>query len=72
VTRNALEIRPANRAFEKQLAPFHAQLMDSTFYARDPGGTAMSERVEDAQNAPSLSEERWLNLAILLEELRLR
>lgn len=57
-------------ALEKDIGVLHAMLSDSQFYARDPNGfAAASARLVETQNTLAMSEERWLELEMLREEL---
>jgi ATP-binding cassette subfamily F protein uup len=69
--KHALETLPARMAaLEKDIAAFHARLTDSQFYARDPKGFAeTSAKLEAAESELAASEERWLELEMLREEL---
>jgi ATP-binding cassette subfamily F protein uup len=69
--KHALETLPAKMAaLEKEIVALHVKLADGDFYARDPKGFAdASARLEIAQSELSASEERWLELEMLREEL---
>jgi ATP-binding cassette subfamily F protein uup len=55
---------------EKGIAALHAILSDSTLFARDPKSfAANSEKLAKAQSALAATEERWLELEMLREEL---
>jgi ATP-binding cassette subfamily F protein uup len=69
--KHALETLPARMAvLEKEIAALHTKLADSKFYARDPDGfAAASAKLEAAESELASSEERWLELEMLREEL---
>ena len=69
--KHALETLPARMsALEKEIAALHETLADPALYSRDPKKfAAMSEKLEKAQAELSASEERWLELEMLREEL---
>ncbi|HXL99302.1 MAG TPA: ATP-binding cassette domain-containing protein [Rhizomicrobium sp.] len=69
--KHALDTLPARiAALEKEIAGFQAALSDGAFYARDPKGfAALSGRLKDAQAELAISEQRWLELEMLREEL---
>ncbi|MGD0192566.1 MAG: ATP-binding cassette domain-containing protein [Rhizomicrobium sp.] len=55
---------------EKGIAALHSMLSDSTLFARDPKAfAANSEKLAKAQSTLSATEERWLELEMLREEL---
>jgi ATP-binding cassette subfamily F protein uup len=55
---------------EKGVAALHAILSDSTLFARDPKSFASnSEKLAKAQSTLATTEERWLELEMLREEL---
>ena len=57
-------------ALEKEIGALHAVLADSALYSRDPKKFAeASAKLEKAQAELSASEERWLELEMLREEL---
>ncbi|HEY2034617.1 MAG TPA: ATP-binding cassette domain-containing protein [Rhizomicrobium sp.] len=72
--KHALETLPARMTtLEKEIALLHETLADSALYTRDPKKfTAASEKLEKAQTELSASEERWLELEMLREELAQR
>jgi ATP-binding cassette subfamily F protein uup len=69
--KHALETLPARMtALEKEIAVLHQTLVDPDLYARDPKTFAdASAKLENAQAELSASEERWLELEMLREEL---
>jgi ATP-binding cassette subfamily F protein uup len=69
--KHALETLPARMAtLEKDIAALHLKLADSKLYARDPKGFAdMSAKLEAAATELASSEERWLELEMLREDL---
>jgi ABC transport system ATP-binding/permease protein len=69
--KHALETLPHRMAvLEKEIAALHTKLAASDFYARDPKGFATdSAKLDSAQQELSASEERWLELEMLREEL---
>ncbi|HSC61819.1 MAG TPA: ATP-binding cassette domain-containing protein, partial [Rhizomicrobium sp.] len=69
--KHALETLPARMtALEKEIGALHEMLADSALYARDPKTFAdASAKLEKAQAELSSSEERWLELEMLREEL---
>ena len=69
--KHALETLPAKMtALEKDIAALHEKLGAADFYARDPKGfAAASAKLEAAQAELASSEERWLELEMLREEL---
>jgi ATP-binding cassette subfamily F protein uup len=69
--KHALETLPARMtALEKEIAILHQTLADAGLYARDPKKFAgASAKLEKAQAELSSSEERWLELEMLREEL---
>jgi len=69
--KHALETLPARMtALEKEIAVLHQTLADPDLYARDPKTFAdASAKLENAQAELSASEERWLELEMLREEL---
>jgi ATP-binding cassette subfamily F protein uup len=69
--KHALETLPARMAvLEKEIAALHARLADSQLYARDPKSFAeASAKLEAAEMELASSEERWLELEMLREEL---
>src|ERR1700761_6568463 len=69
--KHALETLPAKMtALEKEIAALHVTLGGADFYARDPKGfAAASAKLEAAQAELASSEERWLELEMLREEL---
>ena len=69
--KHELENLPARiSVLETEIAALHAKLADSDFYARSPKDfAAASAKLEDAQRALSMAEERWLALETLREEL---
>ena len=69
--KHALETLPARMtALEKEIGALHAVLADSALYSRDPKKFAdASAKLEKAQTELSASEERWLELEMLREEL---
>ncbi|HSM95516.1 MAG TPA: ATP-binding cassette domain-containing protein [Rhizomicrobium sp.] len=69
--KHALETLPARMtALEKEIAALHETLADPQLYARDPKTFAdVSAKLEKAQAELSASEERWLELEMLREEL---
>jgi ATP-binding cassette subfamily F protein uup len=72
--KHALETLPARMtALEKEIAVLHQALADPDLYARDPKKFAdTSAKLEKAQAELSSSEERWLELEMLREELAQR
>ena len=66
-----LETLPARMTeLEREIAAVHAELSDSTLYARDPKAFARaSGQLERAWAALSAAEERWLELEALRLEL---
>jgi len=70
--KHALDTLPARIAeLEKEIVRLHAELADGAFYARDPKGfAASSAKLEAAQAALALAEQRWLELEMLREELQ--
>jgi ATP-binding cassette subfamily F protein uup len=57
-------------AVEKEIAALHETLAGEDFYTRDPKGfAAASTKLEAAQAELASSEERWLELEMLREEL---
>jgi ATP-binding cassette subfamily F protein uup len=69
--KHALETLPARiTALEKEIAKLQTLLSDAAFYARDPKGfAATSVKLEKSHQELATSEERWLELEILREEL---
>jgi ATP-binding cassette subfamily F protein uup len=69
--KHALETLPARMAaLEKEIASLHAVLADNTLYAREPKKFAdASAKLDAAQTELSASEERWLELEMLREQL---
>jgi ATP-binding cassette subfamily F protein uup len=69
--KHALDTLPAKMAaLEKDIAVLHAKLDDSDLYARDPKAfAAASAKLEAAQSELAASEERWLELEMLREEM---
>ncbi|MGA9795347.1 MAG: ATP-binding cassette domain-containing protein [Rhizomicrobium sp.] len=69
--KHALETLPARMAtLEKDIAALHLKLADSKLYARDPKGFAdMSAKLQAAATELASSEERWLELEMLREDL---
>jgi ATP-binding cassette subfamily F protein uup len=69
--KHALETLPARMtALEKEIAMLHRTLADPGLYVRDPKTFAeASTKLEKAQAELSASEERWLELEMLREEL---
>jgi ATP-binding cassette subfamily F protein uup len=69
--KHALETLPARMtALEKEIAALHAVMADPDLYARDPKKFAdASAKLEKAQAELSASEEKWLELEMLREEL---
>ena len=69
--KHALDTLPAKMAaLEKDIAALHAKLADSAFYKRDPKGFAdTSAKLEATLAELASSEERWLELEMLREEL---
>jgi ATP-binding cassette subfamily F protein uup len=69
--KHALETLPARMAaVEKEIAALHETLAGEDFYTRDPKGfAAASTKLEAAQAELASSEERWLELEMLREEL---
>ena len=72
--KHALETLPARMtALEKEIGALHDVLADSALYARDPRKFAdASAKLEKAQAELAASEERWLELEMLREELEQR
>jgi ATP-binding cassette subfamily F protein uup len=69
--KHALETLPARMtALEKEIAILHGTLADTDLYGRDPKRFAdASAKLEKAQAELSASEEKWLELEMLREEL---
>jgi len=69
--KHALETLPARiAALEKEIAQFQKTLSDASFYARDPQGfLTQSAKLEKLQAELAASEERWLTLEMLREEV---
>ncbi|HEX3810202.1 MAG TPA: ATP-binding cassette domain-containing protein [Rhizomicrobium sp.] len=69
--KHALETLPTHMtALEKEIAALQVTLADATLYARDPKAfAAASAKLEKAHAELSASEERWLELEMLREEL---
>ncbi|HWA31459.1 MAG TPA: ATP-binding cassette domain-containing protein [Rhizomicrobium sp.] len=69
--KHALETLPSRMtALEKEIAALHGVLADADLYARDPRKFAdASAKLEKAQAELSASEEKWLELEMLREEL---
>jgi ATP-binding cassette subfamily F protein uup len=69
--KHALETLPARMtALEKEIAALHRTLEAPDFYTRDQKGfAAASAKLEAAQAELASSEERWLELEMLREEL---
>jgi ATP-binding cassette subfamily F protein uup len=69
--KHALETLPAKMtALEKEIAVLHEKLAGADFYTRDAKGfAAASAKLEAAQAELASSEERWLELEMLREEL---
>ncbi|HEX4532785.1 MAG TPA: ATP-binding cassette domain-containing protein [Rhizomicrobium sp.] len=69
--KHALETLPAHMtALEKEIAVLQAALADATLYSRDPKAfAAASAKLEKAHAELAASEERWLELEMLREEL---
>jgi ATP-binding cassette subfamily F protein uup len=72
--KHALETLPARIAvLEREVAALQAQLADGAFYARDPKGfAAASDRLAKAHAEMASTEERWLELEMLREDLARR
>ena len=72
--KHALEMLPASMAaLEAEIAALTARLADASLFVRDPKGfAAASERMVIAQAELAASEERWLELELLREELAAR
>jgi len=55
---------------EAEITTLHRQLTDRTFYTRDPDAfAATSARLKHVEGELSHAEERWLELAVLRDEL---
>jgi ATP-binding cassette subfamily F protein uup len=69
--KHALETLPVKMtALEKDIAVLHEKLASPDFYSRDPKGfAAASAKLEAAEAELASSEERWLELEMLREEL---
>ena len=69
--KHALETLPAQiAALEGEIGRLQEKLADSGLYVRDPHCfAALSSRLEDAQALLASSEERWLELAVLNDEI---
>jgi len=69
--KHALETLPAQiAALEGEIGRLQEKLADSGLYARDPHCfAALSSRLEKAQASLASSEERWLELAVLNDEI---
>jgi ABC transport system ATP-binding/permease protein len=69
--KHALETLPAQiAALEKEIAGLREKLADANLYVRDPRSfAALSSRLEEAQGLLGSSEERWLELAVLNDEI---
>jgi ATP-binding cassette subfamily F protein uup len=69
--KHALETLPAQiAALEQEIAALREQLADADLYVRDPRSfSALSSRLTEAQSSLDLSEERWLELAVLNEHI---
>ncbi|HEY5337085.1 MAG TPA: ATP-binding cassette domain-containing protein [Rhizomicrobium sp.] len=69
--KHALDTLPAKMAaLEKDIAALHVKLADGDFYVRDPKGfAAQSAKLKEAEATLASSEERWLELEMLREEL---
>jgi ATP-binding cassette subfamily F protein uup len=66
-----LKTLPAEIAsLESEIAALHERLADPGLYARDPAAfAAASEQLKQREAALSQAEERWLELAVLRDEL---
>ena len=69
--KHAFETLPAQiAALEREIADLRNQLADTTLYVRDSRSfAALSTRLAEAQDTLDLSEERWLELAVLNDEI---
>jgi ATP-binding cassette subfamily F protein uup len=69
--KHALETLPDKIvALEDEIAGLEARLADSNFFARDPAVfEATAKRLNTARNELSASEDEWLRLEILSQEL---
>jgi len=68
---HALKTLPGEIAnLEREIATLQHRLADPTFYVRDPAAfVTASAKLKDCEAALSQAEERWLELAVLQEEL---
>ncbi|HEX3672694.1 MAG TPA: ATP-binding cassette domain-containing protein [Rhizomicrobium sp.] len=69
--KHALETLPARIAtLEKEIGGLQAKMADGAFYARDPTGfAATSEKLGALHGELAKTEERWLELEMLREEI---
>jgi ATP-binding cassette subfamily F protein uup len=69
--KHALETLPARiTKLEGDILQWQKRLSDGAFYARDPKGFAeLSEKLKTAQSELESSEQRWLELEMLREEI---
>ncbi|MFL5239943.1 MAG: ABC-F family ATP-binding cassette domain-containing protein [Rhizomicrobium sp.] len=68
---HALDTLPHRiETLEAEITTLHRQLTDRTFYTRDPDAfAATSARLKHVEGELSHAEERWLELAVLRDEL---
>jgi ATP-binding cassette subfamily F protein uup len=69
--KHALETLPARiAALEKDIAARQAKLADGSLFTRDPAGAArLAQELATLQSELAATEERWLELEMLREEL---